>query len=93
LERGRRVVELLKQPQYRPLQVWELAVALFAVNNGYLDDVDVKNVLPFELALRAFLQTSHKALLDGIEASKDLSKDDEGKLHDAIKAFKKTGAF
>jgi len=93
LERGRRVVELLKQPQYRPLQVWELAVALFAVNNGYLDDVDVKNVLPFELALRAFLQTSHKALLDGIEATKDLSKDDEGKLHDAIKAFKKTGAF
>jgi len=93
LERGRRVVELLKQPQYRPLQVWELAVALFAVNNGYLDDVDVKNVLPFEQALRSFLQTSHKALLDTIESTKDLSKDDEGKLHEAIKSFKKTGAF
>jgi F-type H+-transporting ATPase subunit alpha len=93
LERGRRVVELLKQPQYRPLQVWELAVALFAVNNGYLDDLDVKSVLPFEQGLRSFLQTSHKALLDNIESTKDLSKDDEGKLHDAIKSFKKTGAF
>ncbi|MCE2679006.1 MAG: F0F1 ATP synthase subunit alpha [Burkholderiales bacterium] len=93
LERGRRVVELLKQPQYRPLQVWELAVALFSVNNGYLDDVEVKDVLPFELALRSFLQTSHKGLLDNIEATKDLSKDDEGKLHDALKAFKKTGAY
>jgi F-type H+-transporting ATPase subunit alpha len=93
LERGRRVVELLKQPQYRPLQVWELAVALFSVNNGYLDDVEVKDVLPFELALRSFLQTSHKGLLDNIEATKDLSKDDEGKLHDAVKAFKKTGAY
>src|SRR5690606_31528713 len=50
LERGRRVVELLKQPQYQPLQVWELGVSLFAVNNGYLDDIDVEQVLPFEKA-------------------------------------------
>ncbi|MBU6487425.1 MAG: F0F1 ATP synthase subunit alpha, partial [Burkholderiales bacterium] len=44
LERGRRVTELLKQPQYQPLQVWELAVSLFAANNGYLDDLEVKVV-------------------------------------------------
>jgi F-type H+-transporting ATPase subunit alpha len=48
LERGRRVTELLKQPQYQPLQVWELAVSLFAANNGYLDDLEVSQVLPFE---------------------------------------------
>ncbi|WP_321904534.1 F0F1 ATP synthase subunit alpha, partial [Burkholderia cenocepacia] len=48
LERGRRVTELLKQPQYQPLQVWELAVSLYAANNGYLDDLDVKQVLSFE---------------------------------------------
>jgi len=42
LERGRRVTELLKQPQYQPLQVWELSVALFAANNGYIDDIEVR---------------------------------------------------
>ncbi|MBN9116910.1 MAG: F0F1 ATP synthase subunit alpha, partial [Pandoraea sp.] len=46
LERGRRVTELLKQPQFAPLQVWELAVSLFAANNGYLDDLDIAQVLP-----------------------------------------------
>jgi len=50
LERGRRVVELLKQPQYAPLKTWEMALALFAINNGYLDDVEVSNVLPFEVS-------------------------------------------
>jgi F-type H+-transporting ATPase subunit alpha len=45
LERGRMVTELMKQPQYHPLQVWEMAVTLFAVNNGFFDDVDVKKAL------------------------------------------------
>ena len=52
LERGRLVTELMKQPQYHPLQVWEQAMTLFAVNNGYLDDIDVKQALAFEKALR-----------------------------------------
>ncbi|MCJ9712213.1 F0F1 ATP synthase subunit alpha, partial [Bordetella hinzii] len=52
LERGKRVVELLKQPQYQPLQVWELAVSLYTVNNGYLDDVDVAQVLSFEKSFK-----------------------------------------
>ena len=93
LERGKRVVELLKQPQYSPLQVWELALSLFAINNGYLDDVEVTSVLGFESALRSYMQTSHKALIGNIESTKDLSKDDEAKLHEAVKAFKKTGAY
>lgn len=93
LERGRRVVELLKQPQYAPLKTWEMALALFAINNGYLDDVDVKNVLPFEISLRQFMQTSHKDLIDRIEQTYELSKDDEPKLHEAVKSFKKTGAY
>jgi F-type H+-transporting ATPase subunit alpha len=93
LERGRRVVELLKQPQYRPLQVWELAVSLFAVNNTYLDDVDVSQVLAFEAGLRSYLQTSYQSLIDNIEATKDLSKEDESKLHEAIQSFKKTSAY
>ncbi|HEY3540335.1 MAG TPA: F0F1 ATP synthase subunit alpha [Trinickia sp.] len=93
LERGRRVTELLKQPQYQPLQVWELAVALFAANNGYLDDLEVKDVLAFEKGMREYLKTSHADLVKRIEDTKDLSKDDEGALHAALKDFKKSGAY
>ncbi len=93
LERGRRVTELLKQPQYQPLQVWELAVALFAANNGYLDDLEVTDVLPFEKGLREHLKSSHADLVQRIEDNKDLSKDDENALNAALKDFKKSGAY
>ncbi|SAK43887.1 F0F1 ATP synthase subunit alpha [Caballeronia temeraria] len=93
LERGRRVTELLKQPQYQPLQVWELSVSLFAANNGYLDDLEVAQVLPFEKGLREYLKTKHADLVKRIEDNKDLSKDDEGALHAALKDFKKSGAY
>ena len=93
LERGRRVTELLKQPQYQPLQVWELSVALFAANNGYIDDIEVKDVLPFEKGLREYLKASHADLINRIEDQKDLSKDDEAALHTALKDFKKSGAY
>jgi F-type H+-transporting ATPase subunit alpha len=93
LERGRRVTELLKQPQYQPLQVWELAIALFAANNGYLDDLEVAQVLPFEKGLRDYLKSKHADLIKRIEDTKELSKDDEGLLHTAVKDFKKSGAY
>ncbi|KAF1033325.1 MAG: ATP synthase subunit alpha [Burkholderia lata] len=93
LERGRRVTELLKQPQFQPLQVWELAVSLYAANNGYLDDLDVKQVLSFEKGLRESLKTSNADLIKRIEDTKDLSKDDEGALRSAIESFKKSGAY
>ncbi|CAD6522648.1 F0F1 ATP synthase subunit alpha [Paraburkholderia sabiae] len=93
LERGRRVTELLKQPQYQPLQVWELSVSLFAANNGYLDDLEVSQVLAFEKGLRDFLKSKHADLVKRIEDNKDLSKDDESALHAAIKDFKKSGAY
>jgi F-type H+-transporting ATPase subunit alpha len=93
LERGRRVTELLKQPQYQPLQVWELAIALFSANNGYLDDLEVNQVLPFERGLRDYLKTKHAEMIKRIEDNKDLSKDDEGALHTALKDFKKSGAY
>ncbi|WP_423758858.1 F0F1 ATP synthase subunit alpha [Burkholderia sp. NLJ2] len=93
LERGRRVTELLKQPQYQPLQVWELAVSLYAANNGYLDDLDVKQVLSFEKGLRESLKTSNADLIKRIEDTKDLAKDDEGALRSAIESFKKSGAY
>ena len=93
LERGRRVVELLKQPQYQPVQVWQLGASLYAVNNGYLDDIDVKQILGFEKGLHEHLRSKHAALIDSIEAKKDLSKEDEAVLKDAIAEFKKNGAY
>ncbi|MCA3217008.1 MAG: F0F1 ATP synthase subunit alpha [Burkholderiales bacterium] len=93
LDRGRLVTELMKQPQYQPLQVWEQAVTLFAVNNGHFDDVDVKKALAAEKALREFLKSKHAALVERIESTKDLSKDDEAALSAAITEFKKTGAY
>lgn len=92
LERGERVVELLKQPQYVPLKVWEMAVSLFAVNNGYLDDVEVTKILPFEKALKEHLKSKNADLIDRIESTKQLSKEDEALLKDAITSFKKTFA-
>ncbi|PWF23894.1 F0F1 ATP synthase subunit alpha [Corticimicrobacter populi] len=93
LERGKRVVELLKQPQYQPLQVWELAVSLFSVNNGYLDDVAVERILPFEKGLKDYLQSKYADLIQRIEDKKELVKDDEAALVDAIKDFIKNGTY
>ena len=70
-----------------------MAASLFAANNGYLDDVDVKDVLPFEKGMVDFLKTSYGALIDGIEAKKEVGKEDEAALHDAIKAYKQNSAF
>src|ERR1700759_59814 len=93
LERGRMVTELMKQPQYHPLQVWEMALVLFAVNNGYYDDVPVAKALAAEVAMRAHLKGKFGDLVDRIEQTKDLSKEDEALLHTALKDFKKSGAY
>ncbi len=93
LDRGRVVTELMKQPQYSPLQVWEMALTLFAVNNGYFDDIDVKRALNAERAMRDFLKGKYQDLVDRLEKVKDLSKEDEAKLHEAIKDFKKNSTY
>jgi F-type H+-transporting ATPase subunit alpha len=93
LERGRLVTELMKQPQYEPLQVWQMALVLFGVNNGYFDDVDVKKALACEKAMQAYIKDKYAALIDRIESTKDLSKEDEVELHEAVKDFKKNGSY
>src|SRR3954465_4106759 len=75
LDRGARVTELLKQAQYSPLPISLMAATLFAVNKGFLDDIDVKKVLAFEHGLHTHLKTSHAALLKKMEDSKELDKD------------------
>jgi len=93
LERGRLVTEIMKQPQYSPLQVWEMALTLFAVNNGYFDDIDVKKVLAAERSMRDYVKGKYAELVARIEDKKDLSKDDEGLLSEAIKDWKKNGSY
>jgi len=93
LERGKLATELMKQPQYAPLSVAEQALTLFAVNRGFLDDVEVKRVLAFESALRAFVKSTYRELFDRIESSKDMSGDDEKALAAAIEDFKKNGTY
>jgi F-type H+-transporting ATPase subunit alpha len=83
----------MKQPQYHPLQVWEMALTLFAVNNGYFDDIPVAKALAAEAALRSHVKSKYGDLSDRIEQTKDLTKEDEAKLHEAIKDFKKNATY
>lgn len=93
LERGRIVTELMKQDQYQPLQVWEEALVLFAINIGAYDDVEVKDALKVEAAMQDYMKINHADLIDRIEQQKALSKEDEQLLTEAVKQFKKSGAF
>jgi len=93
LERGRMVTELMKQPQYQPLEVWEMALTLFAANEGYFDDIEVDKALAAEKALRDFAKAEHGSLVDTIEADKKFDKDIEAKLHELCKSFKQKGSY
>ena len=92
LDRGARVTELLKQPQYSPLPISLMAASIYAVNKGFLDDVDVKKVLAFEHGLHQHLKSSHAALLAKLENDKAMDKAAEEELSGAIAAFKKSFA-
>ncbi|MBI4937998.1 MAG: F0F1 ATP synthase subunit alpha [Nitrosomonadales bacterium] len=93
LERGRLVMELMKQTQFAPMSVAEMAVTLFAINKGYFDGIAVNKILAFEAALQAQMKSRHKDLLDAIESSKDLSADNEKLLSAAIESFKSTAVY
>ncbi|TVO76812.1 F0F1 ATP synthase subunit alpha [Sedimenticola selenatireducens] len=88
LERGERVTELMKQPQYSPLSIAEMATSLFAANEGYLDDVPANKIVDFEAALHSYMRSNQKALSDQINASADYNDEIAKSLHDAIKDFK-----
>jgi F-type H+-transporting ATPase subunit alpha len=88
LERGERVMELMKQKQYAPLSVAEMGVSLFAANEGYLDDVETSKVVDFEAALHAYMKSNQKALLDKINDAADYNDEIKQALDEALKAFK-----
>ena len=92
LERGRLVTELMKQPQYAPMSISEMAVTLYAADKGYFDDVEVKRALECEKSLISFLKTNHAEVMNTMESTADLSADTEKALAAGIQAFKSTWA-
>ncbi|RCL47066.1 MAG: F0F1 ATP synthase subunit alpha [Candidatus Thioglobus sp.] len=88
LERGERVMELTKQNQYSPLSVGEMAVSLYAVDKGYVDDVEVNKVVAFEAALHDYLRSSEKELMDEINSTGAYNDDIEAGIKKAIETFK-----
>jgi F-type H+-transporting ATPase subunit alpha len=92
LERGRRVTELMKQAQYAPMSIAEMGIVLYAVNNGYFDDVEVSRVLAFEAALLQTIKTQQAALVSSILEKRELDADGEKTLAAAIAEFKKSWA-
>ncbi len=93
LERGQRVTELMKQAQYSPLSVAEMAISLYAVNEGFLDNVEADKVVAFEAALHAYAQTNAAELIEKINTSGDLNDEIEAGLKELVEGFKATGAY
>lgn len=90
LEHGERIVEILKQAQYKPLSVEHQVIVLYAVTNKYLKDVPVDKVLDFEDKYIKFIDSKYKYILDDIAVKKDLTEENEKVLKNAIEEFKKT---
>jgi F-type H+-transporting ATPase subunit alpha len=88
IDRGQRVTELMKQNQYSPLSVAELATSLFAANSGSLDDIDVNKIVDFEAALLSYMSANQTVLMDKINKTGDYNDDIAGELQAAIDDFK-----
>ncbi len=93
LARGERVFELMKQGQYAPMSTAEVALSLFAANEGYFDDVDKEQVVACEAALQAHVKANFADLISNINATPKLSDEVVEKLHAAAKDFKANGSF
>jgi F-type H+/Na+-transporting ATPase subunit alpha len=93
IERGQRTVEVLKQPQYRPLSLPQEVEILFAVTSGQLDDVPVDRVRAFETAFHAFMESNHPEIGQTILASGEISDQTRESLTAAIRDFKQAGLY
>ncbi|MGH8562572.1 MAG: F0F1 ATP synthase subunit alpha [Gammaproteobacteria bacterium] len=93
LERGQRVTELMKQKQYAPMSVAEMSVSLFAADRGFLDDVELSQIGPFESALLSFMNTERQDLMKRINESGDYNDEIESGLESAIEEFKTKHAW
>jgi F-type H+-transporting ATPase subunit alpha len=93
LERGQRVTELMKQKQYAPMSIAEMALSIYAANEGHLDDIALPKILPFETGLHAHFHPSYGELMKKIVDTGDWNKDIEEAFKKGISEFKKTGSW
>ena len=93
IERGQRVTELMKQPQYQPLSIAEMSVSLFAANEGFIDDVAVEKVGSFEASLLSYMKSNESDLMAKINETGGFGDDISGGIRSAIESFKKTGSW
>ncbi len=92
LERGQRVMELMKQKQYSPMSVADMAVSLYAVERGYLDDLSLDQIGAFEAALLSHMKSAKSALVQKINTTGDFNDEIDGQLKAALDEFKKNYA-
>jgi len=90
LEHGQRVTELMKQHQYSPLSVAEMGLVLYAANEGFIDDIDAKSIVPFETALLSYVRAEHADLLEKINQEGDYNDDIANALKSCLEKFKAT---
>jgi F-type H+/Na+-transporting ATPase subunit alpha len=93
IERGQRVTELMKQNQYSPMSVAQMAISLLAANEGYLDNIEVNKVLAFEAALQSYLKSQQAALMDKINTVAELTDEIKQAMKTAIETFTKTHSW
>jgi len=93
LERGERATEMMKQKQYSTMSVAEMGVSLFAVNEGYLDDIEVNKVVDFEQALQSHMKSQQSDLIEALNRDQAYDDDIAEKLHAALKDFKTNGSW
>lgn len=93
LERGQRVTELMKQKQYAPLTVGDMALSLYAADQGYLDDVEVAKIVDFEAALHSYAHSNHKAVIDNINETGAYNDEVLAGLKKVVEDFKANGTY
>lgn len=93
LERGQRITEVLKQPQYTPMPLEKEVTILYAVTNGYLDDVPVEKIATFEQGFHRFMETNHPEIGQSIATEKELKPKTEEALKSAILEFKQSATY
>ncbi len=88
LERGSRLIEILKQPQFKPMAVEQMVTIIYAGNNGYLDDIPVLSIQKFEFGFHPFMAENYPDVMEKLAKTKNLDKDTEAALIQAITAYK-----
>jgi F-type H+/Na+-transporting ATPase subunit alpha len=90
LERGKRLTEILKQPQYKPMEVEDQVLIIWTVTNGLADDIAVDDLKRFEEELTTFAKSSHPAVLNSIREKGTIGDDLKASMKEAVEDFKAT---